>query len=961
MRPEKLVMSAFGPYAGRVELDLGQLGRSGLYLITGDTGAGKTTIFDAITFALYNQASGDSRENSMLRSNYADPNTKTYVELTFEYRDQVYTVLRNPPYQRQSARKVGGEYKMVTEKPNAELTLPDGSVIVKSNEVDKKIREIIGLDRTQFEQIALIAQGDFRKLLLASTDDRRAIFRHLFHTDLYRNLEKALKDRAIQLDQANKKNVEVIGRIAGKTDAAGIELPQAPAAFVSANAPDSPAAPARPVSRELLMIRAEQMRDQTPLAEDLEKLIREIIDLDQEDENRIEAGEKAAEAVMAAARQDLQAAEARSQAAANLKTSEDSLARKTGGLDGLRAALQAAEARLPEAEKRMTEAAGIRAQLPQYAKLEEELEARRQQEKLTEAAAGRQKAQEDSARSLRQQIQESEQALKELEGWEGRLQKALNDGTAGADRQKRLNSLQEKTTAAAAAREGLSGDMEKCRKALEAQDLSAKNYLRMLDVFLGEQAGLLAKDLEDGAPCPVCGSVHHPALAHLSNQALTQADVDAAKQDADTKQAAYQKASRALSESRGRFTAEQAEIANLADQLLGSDAGREQDGKAGWPALSDRISAELIALKTRLARLRQDYLTAKEEKAKAEKLNELLPDLRKQADDAAQAAARAGSEAAAAAAARDAAAAHARDLAAGLRFPGAREARNAADAAEAAAKEIQNAAEAAKKDLQDTLDEIHTLEGTVRARREALEKMPEADAGAARRRLAEASDWDQKLREAAKRAAGKLQMERADLDELREAKDAIDSLAKKRRMVRNLSDTANGELSGRDKIRLETFVQTYYFDRIIERANRRFRIMSEGQYELRRQLEAENRRSQAGLGLDVKDYYNGSIRSVKTLSGGESFMASLSLALGLSDEIQASAGGVKLDAMFVDEGFGSLSQDALDQAMRALNSLAGSDRLVGIISHVDQLKDRIDRQIVVTKNRTGGSSVRLEV
>ena len=177
--------------------------------------------------------------------------------------------------------------------------------------------------------------------------------------------------------------------------------------------------------------------------------------------------------------------------------------------------------------------------------------------------------------------------------------------------------------------------------------------------------------------------------------------------------------------------------------------------------------------------------------------------------------------------------------------------------------------------------------------------------------------------------------------------------------IRALSNTANGAVGGKEKIMLETYIQTTYFDRIIARANTRFLVMSEGQYELRRRREADNFRSQSGLDLDVVDHRNGSVRSVKTLSGGESFKASLSLALGLSDEIQSTAGGIRLDTMFVDEGFGSLDSDSVRQALKALSGLTGGHRLVGIISHVAELKDKIDRQIVVTKDKAGGSTVRI--
>jgi DNA repair protein SbcC/Rad50 len=199
------------------------------------------------------------------------------------------------------------------------------------------------------------------------------------------------------------------------------------------------------------------------------------------------------------------------------------------------------------------------------------------------------------------------------------------------------------------------------------------------------------------------------------------------------------------------------------------------------------------------------------------------------------------------------------------------------------------------------------------------------------------------------------------LTNIRAKSDSLSELEKRYTWMKSLSNTANGNISGKEKIMLETYIQMTYFERIIDRANTRLMTMSGGQYELKRRREAENNRSQSGLDLDVIDHYNGTERSVKTLSGGESFKASLSLALGLSDEIQASAGGVKLDTMFVDEGFGSLDEESLDQAMRALSGLADGNRLVGIISHVGELKNRIDKQIIVTKDKSGGSRATIVV
>lgn len=473
MRPIKLILSAFGPYAGRVELLLDRLGQSGLYLITGDTGAGKTTIFDAITFALYGEASGGSREPSMLRSKYADPATPTEVTLRFVYAGREYTVRRSPEYTRPARRGAG----MVTQAAEAELTCPDGRVITRLREVNQALCGILGVDRQQFSQIAMIAQGDFLRLLLADTRDRQAIFREIFKTGRYQTLQERLK---------------------------------------------------------------------------------------------------------------------------------------------------------------------------------------------TESAALRQQCD-----ALRQRVEQS----------------------------------------------------------------------------LGR--------VRDAAGQPLDGLPPEDALARTETLLAAAPEMDLAAQR----------------ERRAALADRRAELADRREQL--------RLRLAGNAAARDEAGAAL----TQLTRLEARW------------------------------------------------------------------------------------------------------------------------------------GW-----------------------------------------VRALADTAGGSLNGKEKVMLETYVQTAYFDRIVARANTRFMVMSAGQYELQRCRTADNNRSQSGLELEVVDHYNGTVRSVRTLSGGESFLASLALALGLSDEVQSSAGGIRLDTMFVDEGFGSLDEQALQQALQALASLTGGNRLIGLISHVAELKDRIDRQIVITKQRAGGST-----
>ena len=280
---------------------------------------------------------------------------------------------------------------------------------------------------------------------------------------------------------------------------------------------------------------------------------------------------------------------------------------------------------------------------------------------------------------------------------------------------------------------------------------------------------------------------------------------------------------------------------------------------------------------------------------------------------------------------------------------------------EAARAALQKALEQAQKAYQMGKATADTLRGQIQGYQEQLRQAEPIDLELERAKRKTLSVEIARLSEGLAELAARIRCNQTALEHLKEQSGDLEETEKKWTWVRALSNTANGNISGEEKIMLETYVQMTYFDRIIARANTRFMVMSGGQYELKRRIEAENNRSQSGLELDVIDHYNGTERSVNSLSGGETFKASLSLALGLSDEIQSSAGGIRLDTMFVDEGFGSLDEESLQQAMRALSSLTEGNRLVGIISHVAELKEKIDKQIFVTKDRSGGSRAEIRV
>lgn len=921
MRPLRLVVSAFGPYAGRTELNMEQLGRRGLYLITGDTGAGKTTLFDAITYALYGEPSGGNRDASMLRSQYAAPDTPTEVELTFSYSGQIYRVRRNPEYQR-PARRGGG---MTLQRAEAELYYPDGRVCTRTREVTAEVTRIIGLDRDQFCRIAMIAQGEFLKLLLATTEERKNIFRQIFQTRPYQLLQERLKAESGALaDQCGQMQSSI------RQYAAGLVCP-----------------PEHPLTARL----EAAARELPPLAE----LLALADQLLAEDETALqvlnETRQRTAQALQEAntrlgqARQLAQTRADRDACQAKLPAAREELAR-------CRAALQQAQATLPRREELAAKAESIRAQLPRYAELEQARAARDKRaaalaDKQARIAARTQTLNGEQARLQAEQaerdgLRDSAVELEKLRARAGELDR----------RRRELEDLNDRLDGCRRAKKEHARAAEAYVQAQQAAETAQTAYMRLNRAFLDEQAGILAAGLRPGQPCPVCGATEHPCPASAGEQAPTEAQVEQARNAARQAQENASQASSAAADRNATLTALQQEARARCQELLGSDDPARAvallaQARQTAAKQAERLAADTRAQKTRLARLQvlETSLPAREESCR--RLTAELDTLTRERE-ALTAEKAAGEEAVT-------------RLEQGLDFSG----RQAAEQAIARQLEEKNRlqagqeqAEQACRTAQTTCD---TLTGQLQQAEAQLAQAPALDLAvqeeACRRLAAEQAGQDK----AAAELSARLTNNRRQRDGIQRQGEGLAETETRWQWVRALSNTANGNLPGREKIMLETWVQTAFFDRIVARANTRFMAMSGGQYELARRAQADNNRSQTGLELDVIDHYNGSRRSVRSLSGGESFQASLCLALGLADEIQSAAGGIRLESMFVDEGFGSLDEEALRQALRALEDLTEGDRLVGIISHVTELKDRIDRQIRVTKDRTGGSRLELIV
>ena len=920
MRPITLKMTAFGPYAGTTVLEMDKLGKGGIYLITGVTGAGKTTIFDGITFALYGKASGENRDASMLRSKYADPETPTEVKLDFEYAGKVYSIMRKPKYM---AAKLRGEG--TRERPaEAVLTYPDGRVVTKPNEVKKCVEEIMGITCEQFKQIAMIAQGDFQKLLFAPTQERMNIFSKIFNTGIYSELQKSVKSQSIELGNkcAAKRN----------------SLKQYISGIVTAK--DEP-----------LSVLVDKAKTEGMPIEDTTELLEKLIAQDDEQNDKTSLAQKETAKQLESVNSDLGKIATREKTLAVIAADKDKLEKEKLLSAQLKKALDEQTEKIADTEKMSKQQATLEAELENYDALDELQKAiSAAQKKLSDEQQklGRTKQQHTT---LKDRIEKDKAKLKQLSDAGENLLRFSAEKEKAEQRTKKLNDLGSagrKLSSKKSEYEKLKNEMA---QALQKKEECSRDYEAKSTAFLSEQAGIIAESLESGKPCPVCGSADHPHKATLSANAPSQDDVKRAEQarakaESDA-QAKSEKCSAAKAECRVLFD----EYKKQVTELFGEDKTE----------ISEAVKSETDTLQKKISELEQAITQENEKLRSKQQLEKQIPENENQLAKLQQSLEQTEKECAALGSQMTQQQKQAEQMQSNLRFASKKDAQMQIDslAREIAARKA--ALETATKNHNDSQGRIKALDASVKSLQEQLSQNSELDKNKLNEQKVEFSQRTAELDTLAKEVHSRLEANRTVLRNIQATSSELIQLEKRYSWLKALSDTANGTITGKEKITLEAYIQMTYFERIIARANTRFMVMTGGQFELVRRTQAENKQAQSGLDLDVVDHYIGAVRSVKTLSGGESFKASLSLALGLSDEIQSCAGGVQLETMFVDEGFGSLDSDSLEQAMNVLGSLADSNRLIGIISHVDALKSRIDNQILITKEPDGTSTAALHL
>ena len=919
MRPKQITMSAFGPYAKKTVIDMDKLGTKGIYLITGDTGAGKTTIFDAISYALFGEASGDVRDASMFRSKYADKETSTFVELVFEYNGKEYKVKRNPEYMHPN-KKGNGETK---ETAKAELILPDGSDVNKITKVNERIKELLGINKKQFSQICMIAQGDFRKLLDADTKSRIEIFRNIFKTENFKKIQddvawdtkKISGDKKV-IKQSIDQYIDSIK--CDETDVKYLELQKAKAGEM--------------------------------LTEDAVKLIESIIETDEN--NKKDADEKLENIDKDLKNINLQIETLKEQKKnkEQFEENEKKLESKRDYLEQAKKVFESEIEKQTDKKKLEDKAALINAKLPKFEELERvnkvlydnTKQAKELQEKIiaAERNIGQLKQSESDYKKEQDLLKECNEKFitvkQQQEVYKTKAENINEFKRKFNDYNHLKKELEEKKSNAGIA-------IKESTRLNEA--FSCKN-----DLFLKEQAGIIAQSLQNNKPCPVCGSLEHPSPAIKSDEAPTEADVKQAKKLAD--------------EATEKANSMSLNVKSLDGRIEELKNSLNQDGKKIIPDFELLTAkAQLVTVESEnnsvLSEIKSQIEELKKAVERKDKIEKELPGIQKKISDidtnlrewykehkGCETKAKEKFE-------------QVKKIKQELEFESVDVAKKKISELKAQVYEIDKAYTEAQNEVNQTTESIKLLEGHQKGLKTALKTIVDYDEDALNSKYEELNNQKEKVTKIRDSVNSRITNNSDNLKEIKLKSKELIGLEKEYEWMNALSETLNGQITGKERIQLETYVQMSYFDRIINKANLRLLTMTDNQYELKRREENKNS-GQVGLDLDVIDHYNGTVRSVSSLSGGESFKASLSLALGLSDEVQSSAGGIKIDTMFVDEGFGSLDEESLQQALKALIGLSDGNRLVGIISHVAALNERIDNKIIVKKEREQGSKITIE-
>ena len=1012
MKPIRLTMVAFGPFAEREQIDFTKLGHNPLFLINGPTGSGKTTILDAICFALYGKTTGDEREGSQMRCDMAADKLLTEVEFEFSLGEQAYRIRRVPEQPRKKARGDG----FTTQKPEAQLYSlgAEGTetllVPTKVSEATAEIETLTGLSVDQFRQVMVLPQGKFRQLLMAPSQEREKIFSQLFQTHIYQRIQDSLKQQAAGIraqvsEQRNRRD----GILSGAEVSSDEELQ----ASIETLAPELSAATASKDTANAQLLTSSQALDAGKRLSDdfaqfaqLKRLAEQLRGQAQQMEQQQQQLQRAEKAQQlkplldtrqSHQREAIAADKLQQQASLTLDNTQQQLSQAQRELEGL----PALDQQLKQQQRHQQLLLSLMPQLKTLSGLQA-------QQLLVSKSLGHAEVEgQKFKQQLEQLLNDKQSAEKQLPALRQQLQRQLPLQQSISELQARIELFGQWREASeqAAQTEGKLA-VEKAKGVeLHTQHDQALAHSRQLQLAWHQgQAAILAAQLQPGLPCSVCGSEQHPNPAS-SNEALpSEADLNQAQQrEADalallqTAREAFAALQQSLKEQQASSEQLRARLGDAAEQTREQLDSQLQQWQAEWQALQQaqqqlqtlteqlqQWGAQEQQLQQSLNSTRERYQSAKSEAdslqgqidnalnnipaeyrelaALQQALTQSENKLRSQQQyiDAIQqrhqqaAKAQSGAEAALQAADTSRQAAANRAQQAELELTQQLQASNFASEAE-----LQTAwlADHELTDLKRRLDDYHEQcqqsRGKIEQLSELLSGQRPPDLDALEAALAASREQQQQQDLVFQGLQTRMTLFTQTQQQLRLADTESAALDKQYAVIGTLSDVANGQTG--NKVSLQRFVLSVLLDDVLIEASHRLHVMSKGRYQLLRKEDRSKGNRASGLELEVEDAYTSKVRPVATLSGGESFMAALAMALGLSDVVQAYAGGIKLDTLFIDEGFGSLDQESLDLAIRTLVDLQSSGRTIGVISHVSEMREQIGARIDINKTSSGSA------
>ncbi len=945
MRPMQLTISAFGSYAGKERpIDFSRVSEK-LFLISGDTGAGKTTVFDAITFALYGMTSGGERSGNMMRSQYADPTQETYVQFTFDYDGQIYTIRRSPQYQIEKKNK-NGETKLQEQKEKVWIEYPDGSRNEgRLKEVNQEIIQLVGLDFGQFTQIAMIAQGDFMKLLRAKTEDKKKIFSKLFHTEICFVLEEKLKRAKGELDRQLEQN-EILCR----QELLQAELLQ----YVEKNE-QSLASRLSLQSEEMLKTLDQQIEEYKTQEKDsharMEKLSREKARLQRLSEELTRLQQQ-----MEQAKETLEKTKKRKEETEKAFVSAKEDTRK------------AEEEWILGQEKIRDRMASLKNTLPKYKECDEWKKKKQGAQNLISDLSHREQEIAKECEELLLQAQRLQEEMQQNKDCETKLLTLIAARQKSEEQYKKAEDLKENAEQLCQKGKEYKEAKEATIRAREAYEIARNRAERAHDLLLLGFAGIMAEELEENSPCPVCGSTTHPDKAELSGEIPKQEEVEEAKQQAGLAEEKFRRTSEMAADAKTDYeTVRLHIIRQLAEQTVDTPEASEDESLAEQVRglyIESRESLEKAVdqekKQEQIVRIYRNWMKQTED------ISERLVEKKEQREKISQQCAEAEKELAVAQNAYETARA-------GLMFDSEKEALTKMQSLQTKWSKLEQQLTKARTTEIELTAQLAELEGRLH---EQIRGSDLATKAYEKQRTNTEKAYGTQQEELWQNCITQMAVEEKQLEKsMREnvraitckqsARKALAMLFKEREElyqkmvpVEKLHRTVSGRQTGKTKLDFETYVQRRYLEQILYEANQRFLEMSGGQFVLKmKETDQAGQKSNEGLDLMVYSTVTRSSRDIATLSGGESFMAALCLALGLADVVKRAAGSIHLDMMFIDEGFGSLDEQARDQAVQMLLALTVAEgkggRMIGIISHVAELKQQIGNILYVNKTESG--------